>query len=263
MKLTNSIAVVLVFAILSCKSKTADSKQPTAAEKNPVVQSGESQAKEPSTPFLVASGDNASWTASVSSEKITIKTGDNIEALTFPYKTPLVATEAKLRVFRSTAGANTVEITVSDQACSTNVENEPYRYEIFITLTTGDQVQNLTGCGIFNSDKSLNTVWTLEQLNGITMTPDNFGQELPYIDIHTEIGSFTGFGGCNRMKGTVGLFEPGTILFSKVIATKMFCVAGNQESGFMKALQTATNYKIKNNKLHLYKGSDVVLIFKK
>ena len=243
----------------SCKSKTTDKATPfdnksSATEAVEIIKA---------TPFFTASGNDNSWSAMVSAESITIKLAEISEEITFPYNAPLRASEAKLRVFRSTSGSNAIEITVSDQPCVTNAENEPYRNEIFVKLTQDGKARELSGCGVFASDKSLNTVWTLQQLNGKLVTPENFGQELPYIDIHTEIGSFTGFGGCNRMKGTVGLFEPGTISFSNVIETKMICVDGNQEGNFMRALRSATSYKLKNNMLYLYKETAVILIFKK
>jgi len=263
MKLNKTIATIVILSLFSCKSKTPDQTQKPNAKTNLEVKANEQKEAAVVVPFFKASGNNGSWSATVSPKSITIKTSEKTEELTFPYKTPLHATEAKLRVFRSASDSNEIEITVTDQPCNDNVDNEPYRYEIFVKLSEGNKENNLSGCGVFVADKSLNTVWTLEQLNGKTMTPENFGQELPYMDIHTEIGSFTGFGGCNRMKGTVGLFEPGTIFFSNVIATKMMCVGNNQERIFVKALQTATSYQINNNKFCLSNGTDVVLILKK
>ena len=262
MKLSNMITICLVVLMISCKSKTVNKPTPIDNSITSTTQTVEKEVVK-AIPFFIASGKDNSWSASVSAETITIKTGENTEEIIFPYHAPLRANEAKLRVFRSTSGTNAIEITVTDQPCSANIENEHERYEIFVKLTQDGIVTELSGCGVFAADKALNTVWTLQQLNGKMMTPENFGQELPYIDIHTEIGSFTGFGGCNRVKGSVGLFEPGTIRFSNVIETKMICVDGNQEGNFMRALQSATSYQIKSNMLFLYKETAVILIFKK
>ena len=246
---------------MSCKTNTA-TVQPSKDVPN-VVSETDKPKGENAPVFFTASGADDSWTINMSSQSIILKSSDASDPLSFPYSPPLNATESKLKIFRSRIGTNSIEISVTNLKCDSDINNKNNNYQVLVNFVRNGEVKKLTGCGNFTSDKALNTVWTLHQLNGKPVTPDNFGQELPYIDIHTEIGSFTGFGGCNGMKGSVALHEPGAISFYDVISTKMMCLEGNQENAFMRAFQSANQYQIKNGNLYLSKGKEVVLVLKK
>lgn len=109
---------------------------------------------------------------------------------------------------------------------------------------------------------TLNTVWMVQQIKTLRVKASDFGQELPYMDLHTDIASFTGFAGCNRMKGNLVNYND-QLKFSDVITTKMMCTPENRERDFLSALSAANRYEIHDNMLYLFNGKEVQLIFVK
>jgi len=57
-------------------------------------------------------------------------------------------------------------------------------------------------------------------------------------------------------------FEKGLLRFTNIITTKMMC-QNNKEDEFLKALKSATSYKIENNRLWLSNPDKLLVVFKK
>ena len=91
----------------------------------------------------------------------------------------------------------------------------------------------------------------------------DFQKELPRIEIYAEENRFIGFAGCNEISGSL-FFENDLLRFKDVTSTLMACAESNKEDKFVKALQSATTYSIKNNRLTLFNPSrGKLLVFKK
>lgn len=109
---------------------------------------------------------------------------------------------------------------------------------------------------------TLNTVWMVQQIKAQRVKASDFGQELPYIDLHTDIASFTGFAGCNRIKGKLVNYND-QLKFTEVISTRMECAPENKESEFLAALQKANRYEIHENMLYLFADKELAVILAK
>jgi heat shock protein HslJ len=71
--------------------------------------------------------------------------------------------------------------------------------------------------------------------------------------------TFTGFAGCNNIRGTYILKGTG-IKFENIVATKMACNKLEQETAFLKLLQeTVSTYTVDNKRLLLRDGSSNIV----
>lgn len=79
-----------------------------------------------------------------------------------------------------------------------------------------------------------------------------------YITIMKDLKSFTGTGGCNRLRGDLETSEA-TIKFTNIISTKMACEKLDAESRFMAALASATRFEINGGLLTLYANQQPIV----
>lgn len=111
-----------------------------------------------------------------------------------------------------------------------------------------------------HSEKQLNTTWELQLINDLPVTLEN---KLPYLEFQLDDNRFTGFGGCNRINGTVQQ-DAHTLKFGMIIATKMACPDMEIESQFLKLLNNRTwNYEIEGSNLILIDGNERLIFSKK
>lgn len=101
--------------------------------------------------------------------------------------------------------------------------------------------------------------WKLTELYGKPVPADsNFATE-PFIIFKEREGSYSGFGGCNRITGLYQLPEAGRIRITTGSATLMACRNLEWEKSFLKALATADNFTILGDQLVLNKAKMSVL----
>lgn len=82
-----------------------------------------------------------------------------------------------------------------------------------------------------------------------------------YLRIDPVKNNAGGNGGCNQFGSTVKV-EGSTIQFSELFSTKMFCDGIQQsESAYFNALENATKFEIKGDKLVIYQNNKSVLFF--
>ncbi|MEE3715183.1 META domain-containing protein [Tumidithrix elongata RA019] len=82
-----------------------------------------------------------------------------------------------------------------------------------------------------------------------------------YIELDRELRRFSGSGGCNRIAGSVKV-EGSKLKFSQIISTKMACLnENNVEPTFLKLLETTTRFEVETDKLRLYSGDRLILVF--
>ncbi|HEX8289134.1 MAG TPA: META domain-containing protein [Pyrinomonadaceae bacterium] len=100
--------------------------------------------------------------------------------------------------------------------------------------------------------------WNLIEINGLKIE-----KTAPFIEFDSTENSFAGNAGCNRM---FGRFEAigNTIKFSGIGATKKFCSAEGVmklENEFVKALEQATGFELKDNSLRIFAKNNLILKF--
>lgn len=100
--------------------------------------------------------------------------------------------------------------------------------------------------------------WKLKTLEGkeVEMV-ENQKREI-YFTLKNLENRITGFAGCNGISGEYTLEDGNRIKFSKIAVTQMFC-PNTDESAFLKALNLADNYTIKEDVLSLNVGKRTTL----
>jgi heat shock protein HslJ len=71
---------------------------------------------------------------------------------------------------------------------------------------------------------------------------------------------FSGSGGCNRIAGGYKV-DGAKLKFSEIISTKKACSPHNIESAFLKLLGLTNRFEVESDKLRLYNGDRLILVF--
>jgi len=99
----------------------------------------------------------------------------------------------------------------------------------------------------------IGTRWNLATVAGEAIRQPE-GKENPYLSV-AEDNRLTGFGGCNKLMGTVKL-DGNAIAFPGVGSTKMYCKETQAvETSFMNALRATNAFALEGDKLTLLDGS--------
>ena len=101
--------------------------------------------------------------------------------------------------------------------------------------------------------------WILTELNGKAVA--NKTSKEYFINLDSKSGKFTGFAGCNNLKGSYVMTKPGKLMLTNIISTKMACNELKMENDFIAALGKTDNYMIEGDMLHLHKGKTAVAKF--
>ena len=214
--------------------------------------------------FLMVRGDDQIWNIEIAPTTIRFKSTDIAESFNVAYVSPVVSADGKTKTYKSASDQYEIEIVITDEKCTDRVlelaefcTNIKYR-------KIGEETFTLrSGCAIAVLDNRLNFVWKLHEVYGQLVTPEDFGMELPYLDLHVRKFVFSGFGGCNRIKGNLVMKEGTGLLFSDMVISKMTCIEGNKENLVIEALRNTVYYEIRGNRLYLLKDDVVQAVFVK
>ena len=101
--------------------------------------------------------------------------------------------------------------------------------------------------------------WVLQSLNGNAVNMPA-GIEQPYLSIDSTGENVSGYGGCNRVFGTMKVSND-SISFPGLAATRMYCEATQKvENSFLEALNATTTYKINKDELTLLGGKELAIL---
>ena len=108
-----------------------------------------------------------------------------------------------------------------------------------------------------NIGLSLNNQWIISSFgyNDKIETPN---LKNIYITLDEKLNTLSGSGGCNNLMGKFTL-EGNKISFGKIASTMMACDNMQQESKFIRALESVTSFKIEGCELFLYKNKTKIL----
>ncbi|HEY0092460.1 MAG TPA: META domain-containing protein [Flavobacterium sp.] len=257
-----SCFIIAVMAI-SCSKKVAPKEPEKTKAKTAAVQSQpiDEKSKRERAAFLRIKGEDPFWSVEVSQQSIKFMSVNASESFEVPYTAP-ISTE-KTKIYRSKGTTHELEISITPEKCKGIVLEPDFVTTVKYRKIGDPEFETISACTKKILDPRLNYVWKLHEINGIKVTPEDFGKELPYIDLHIKEDAFTGFAGCNRIKGVLVMEEGSGLQFKGIIATKMSCLAGNKENLVMTALQNADKYEIKNGRLYIYQGKVLIASFTK
>lgn len=215
--------------------------------------------------YFRASGNEPEWSLKISDKSIvfiSIKPG--FESFSGLHVEPIRAMDANVKMYRVETETGTMSIQIQQQECVNVMSGDKFPYSVRIELAKGksDQLVTFNGCGTYITDSKLHDIWVLEKMNGENVNRTKFKGESPTIEINSTTNQFHGFGGCNRISGSI-FFEKGLLRFTNMISTLMACEPLNRESEFLTSLQSTTSYSVENMKLTLRNQSGIELVFKK
>lgn len=249
--------ILLIFFVLlffSCKTTMVEPMPDSTI--NPSIAASES--------YFKAQGNEPFWSVEISSNAIEYKSASKEDYFNAPHVEPIRAMDANVKTYIATTEKGTIQITISQNECIDRMSGLIYNYNVVVELTIGNANEPIihNGCGAYSIDYRLNDIWILEKMDGKSMVENYFLNNLPMLEINSKMANFTGFGGCNRIRGS--LFQENELIrFTNLLTSKMTCGPKNKEDQFLKALQSSTTYEIKDNRLFLSNPDGVKVIFKK
>lgn len=245
--------VTLLGIMVSCKSK----QKSTDTTSSSITKFNE----QTFDPHFKGLGTEPFWNIELDNNFVVYQDIDgNREA--FPIERIDQAQDANVQLILSENATYKIQVTISQQDCSDGMSDNNFSYKTKVELTdaTGE-ILELNGCGNFIVPKKLQATWELNSFNGNEI-PANKYLKTPFIQFENEETYMSGNASCNGIKG--GIFiQNETIRFANIASTRMMCVHENMETEFLKELPSITNYKIIDNKLHLFSGDQLKMKFSK
>ncbi len=221
-------------------------------------------AVQPDGSYFKATGTEPFWGIKIYDNKIELQTMEDT-IVTLPSEA-IKAQDANIKMFRIKTEATDMDVIISHKECTNAMSGEVFPYTVTVSYknTGGGDSRVLEGCGSYITDYRLHDIWVLEKMKGASVSKDDFNSgDVPNMEVNINDNRFSGFSGCNRMTGSL-FYENDVLRFTQVASTRMACPSMEKESEFLMALQSATSYKIENNRLYLSNGSNEnILVFKK
>ena len=215
--------------------------------------------------YFKAHGVEPFWSLTISDKMIKLKTLHNSDSILTPHTEPIYAQDSNVKLYTLHTELATVKIEINQMECINAMSGKSFPYSVTVNYKKGKDKEftTLEGCGEYITNYRLHDIWALEELNGTKVSKDDFGKELPYIEINSGKNTFMGTSGCNRITGKL-FSERERIRFTNIASTEMLCTKGNEkEQEFIKALASTISYTIGNNRLTLLNPDKTLLVFKK
>ena len=219
--------------------------------------------QQPEQVYFKSIGTEPFWAIEISARQIKYTTPENTEGIVFGGVEPVRVMDANIKSYHSRSKSGEIKITITQGKCSDGMSDQEHNYAVKVALKlTGDKdFKNLQGCGNYIVDYRLHDIWVLEEMEGQKVADSDFNTR-PNIEINAAEARFSGSAGCNRVFGKL-FSERNLLRFTGIGTTRMLCDKISNEAKFLKALESATGYEIKNNRLYLSNPDGIKLVFKK
>lgn len=246
------------------ENEVPDSGNKNSPQMAPFIANRENNKQQSGIDFY-AFGNEPSWSLDIDFDKnMHFKNIDGRDVTTATGKGEK-AMDANVVRYSSKNGSSYLSVQIMQQGCTDNLSGEKFDYKVMLdTKNTSEAFeQHFEGCGKYVTNKNIDGVWTIKSMNGKAITDaKKFMKGMPNLEIKSTEKTFGGTSGCNRFSGSL-LIEGSKIRFGKMAATEMYCNDNGFEQNYLKALQLATKYVIKNGELILSNTDKTTLIFTK
>ena len=264
-KITGFLVVLIFIACSNLKRDAADvvyGQEPILVEEAQDVKLAEPYNDYTAAVYFKASGTEPFWSLEITDKQLIFRTPE--DSLIANHVEPERAMDSNVKWYRAKGAAGDLDVIISQDNCINEMSGTefPYSVKVEIKKSEAKQPQTVNGCGEYITDYRLHDIWVLEVLEGKKVALEDFGKELPVMEIYAATNVFSGFAGCNRMNGKL-FFETGLLRFTDIATTKMMCASPNKETAFIKALRNVTSYEIGNNRLTLSNPDGELLVLKK
>jgi heat shock protein HslJ/uncharacterized membrane protein len=263
--------LLLLLLGLGCGSKKEKEKAPkTAVPVSTEMTSREKPAdsifnKDGERILFKASGNEPFWGLEITEKSIVFTSlTEGLESFHAPVTEPIKAMDANVKVYRSQPETGSIQVQLAQMLCTDDMSGKVSDHKVEVAIKRDTDPDNIVfmGCGNYRTDYRLYDIWVLEEMGGKSVGKEDFGQQVPYLEINSSQNTFLGHAGCNRMNGKI--WNEGPLLrFSEVILTRKACGPENREPSFLQHLGKSTHYEIKENRLRLGNADGPTLVFKK
>jgi heat shock protein HslJ/uncharacterized membrane protein len=212
-----------------------------------------------------ASGNEPFWNLDIDFEKQIRFTTMNGVQYNAPAVQPSKAADANVIRFRTVTEAGELIVQIFDRPCDDTMADKKFENEVRVEFKTSaeKEFKTFNGCGDYVPDFRLHDIYVIREVDGITVNPQDFGKNVPNLEINATEKFVLGHDGCNSFRGSVR-FKPGTLVFGPLASTLMACI-NNQEISFKigKALDGELQYKFEDTRLSFYKQDKKVMVLQK
>jgi len=215
--------------------------------------------------YFKANGVDPVWSLTISNMQIEFKTqASGFLPYTAPHVEPVRAMDSNVKVYKVQSDMGEMEVEITKVLCQNENSHERFPYGVTVSLKEGKDTTftYFTGCGLYITDANLEHTWTLDQIKTDTVNAKQFNDTLPFIELHANGNSLSGYGGCNTIKGRI-FSERNLLRFTDLVLSKRTCDPANREKDFISALKFSTQYVIEGDRLILSNPSGQTLVFKK
>jgi len=268
MKLYLAPLLFLIFSLSGCPGNASKMENNGVSTKKEPTRENDPQKNDaigpaPDIVYFKGVGTEPFWGVEISGEEIKFTSMTNdFETFTAPAVEPIRAADANVKMYAAGIEEGDLKVKIVKGDCSDGMSDKKYGYRVTVQIKgrTDADFKTFEGCGDYITDYRLNDIWVLEKIGEETVTTSDFPNEFPRLEINARENTFFGFGGCNRLTGSI--FSERELLRFTAASTLMAC-QDTKESQFMKALNSSVSYSIGNNRLRLSNPDGILLVFKK
>lgn len=260
-KSTIVMSIIVMASLSSCKSQK-EVVEKTATDKTQVENTAIPNTLE--IPYFKAIGVEPFWNLEISQKQVKFTTLENEKGVVLPIESAKIFEESTKTTYSTKDFMLILEAIPG--GCNDGMSDLNYSHKVTVSLideATGEASENY-GCGQFFADSKLSNTWILQTLRDKNVNSKDFGDQLPNLQIATETNSFTGFAGCNTIKGQLVPNSNDRIKFENIATTRMMCAPENKEQDFLNVLSKVGAYKFDGQTLILLDATYVpVATFRK
>lgn len=260
---TLSFAIITIFCSCKDKEKQNTANSQPGGQTETVQQSEDTYMNQERDYALWALGNEPFWSLIINQKEILLV--HNADSLRTPPVKAALDKASMNRTYSTETEAVQLSVEVEKGPCSDTMSDNIYNYSVNVKYryTTDGSWTELRGCGGYFMEEGLPGKWELFTLMGKPMKSEDFGRDIPSIELQQRSNRFSGSTGCNRMNGLFN-YGPDEIGFAKVMMTKALCGNGQEnEDAFLKNLSAIDAYILYGDKLSLLSNGKEIMTFQR
>ena len=238
---------------------------PMTNDKMNMEKSPKSSSLQENTVDFKATGNEPSWSLEIDFDgKMHFKSLNHPQELITPAPKPEFVQDQSAERYHAITESGELLVTINKKICTDPMSGEkfPSSVSVSVKLTADDDYTEYKGCGGRLLDHRLHNIWALEEMEGEQVTAQDFGKEIPVLEIFTAEGRIGGQDGCNRLSGKV-YGNKAHLEFGLLISTRMACPKMEKSAQFLKLInQQKYDYHFEPRQLVLSQNGKAVLKFK-
>lgn len=191
--------------------------------------------RENSTYIYKGTGNEPFWMVQITKEN-TMKFSGLMGSGEVEWEVPVTSTklsdDSQSILYSGKKGPNALEVRIINEPCQDNMSGHYFASTLEVKYVSGDQVEQLQGCGSFLNEYALTGIWRLISAPG---NPSISNEEIT-LGLYLPGDQIAGNAGCNRYFGSIDKVTDSYIQFSQVGATKMACPDMSLEDRYLRLL---------------------------